>query len=126
METSIYLVARLWLGFFFLFSGLNAFFNWRPLPKVSPEMKNFVDHLVAAQIIMPVVKVFEVLFGLLLVFNFYAFIAVLALLPICFFIVFAQIRFNRPEGMNLSVQIVFPMLIILYHHRESLEKLLIP
>lgn len=95
-------VARILLGLIFVLFGLNGFFHWRPLPQMNPEMIKFNENLQATGIIMPVVKLFEIIFGALLFLNQWVFVSTLAVLPICFFIILAHLKFNRPKGLVMA------------------------
>lgn len=95
-------IVRSVLGLVFVYFGLNGFFNWQPLPPMKPRMMKFGADLQALGIVMPVVKVFEIIFGALLLANQFVFVATLALGPICFFIVLAHFTFNRPKGFIMS------------------------
>ncbi len=98
----IYHVSRILLGGLFFVFGLNAFFLWWGLPPMQKEMENFGIHLNELKIVMPIVKIFEVIFGAFLVGNFLPEIAWLALSPIVFFIVLAHLKFNRPNGYGMA------------------------
>lgn len=117
-------VARILLGLVFVLFGLNGFFSWWPLPKMNPEMMKFNDSLQATRIIMPVVKSFEVVFGLLLLVNQFTLIATLALLPVVFFIALAHVCFNRPKGLVMAGLFVILTAILVHHHWRGFADLL--
>lgn len=119
MNEIIFDVARVLLGGIFFVFGLNGFFNWFPLPPMNPVMTRFNEHMQGTKIIMPVVKAFEVVFGLCLILDWMTFFATLALLPICFFIVLAHLVFNRPKGLTMAG--VFTVLpgILLWQQQEQ-------
>lgn len=118
--------ARLILGFLYFAFGLNGFFHFRPLPKMNPEMEKFSEALVNTKIILPVVKGFEVTFGLALLLNQWTLLATVALLPISFFIVVAHLRFNRPQGYGMAALVGICTLLLVSDHILSLHILLQP
>lgn len=119
MNEIIFDVVRVLLGGIFFIFGLNGFFNWFPLPPMNPAMTRFNEHMQGTKIIMPVVKVFEVVFGLCLILDWMTFFATLALLPICFFIVLAHLALNRPKGLTMAG--IFTVLpgILLWQQQEQ-------
>lgn len=119
-------IARILLGGMFFVFGLNGFFRWWPLPKMNLEMTKLNEALMATKIIMPVVKVFEVVFGFLLLLNKFTFLATLALLPICFFIILAHMVFNRPKGFGMSAFIAIMMGILIWNHRYDFRDIYTP
>lgn len=119
----IYDLTRVLLGLIFFIFGLNAFLKWKPLPKMSSAMTNFNEHMQATKVIMPVVKVFEVIFGLMLIINQLPFLAFLCLLPIIFFIVTAQLTFNRPRGYGMATVLSVFTLIQIMNHAPSWQLL---
>lgn len=120
----LYDAARIILGLLYFAFGLNGFFHFRPLPKMNEPMMRFNQALQDTQIIMPVVKVFEVVFGLSLLLNQTTTLATAALAPISFFIVFAHLKFNRPKGFVMAALIGTCQAVLLYEHRIPLILLL--
>lgn len=114
----IFDLARIILGLIFFLFGLNGFFHWWPLPPMNPQMCKFNDDLVATKIIMPVVKGFEIVFGFLLLINYFTFFALLALLPISFFIVLSHLYFNRPSGLVMALTMTTLTVVLIFHHWE--------
>lgn len=98
MLDSYYLVSRLILGLVFVIFGLNSLFGWWGLPPMTEKMKDFSQHLEQTKILLPTIKVFEIVFGACLLFNFLPLVSYLALSPILFFIIFAHLRFNKKRG----------------------------
>lgn len=117
-------LARLVLGLLFFYNGLNGFFHFRPLPPMNPQMTKFNEALQGTVIIMPVVKIFEVLFGLALILNVWTFLATLALGPICYFIIVAHLWFNRPKGIFMAGLIGTSYGLLVWHHWLELNLLL--
>lgn len=122
----LYELARLVLGLLFLVFGLNGFFHFRSLPPMNEVMMKFNASLQDTKIILPVVKIFEIVFGLALILNRWTLLATLALSPICFFIVVAHLAFNRPKGWIMAVLIGVCSLILLEHHMLALSFLFQP
>ncbi len=120
----IFDLARWSLGLLYFGFGLNGLFHFRPLPPMNPEMTAFNHHLQGTQIILPVVKIFEVVFGFALLMNQRTFLSTVTLAPISFFIVLAHVYFNRPKGFVISAWIGISQLILLFDHRVQLSFLI--
>ena len=89
-------------GLMMAYYGLNGFFHWQPIPKGTEKMEKFNQALFDTKIILPVVKVFEIVFGLSVAVGFKKEWALLALSPIVFFIFVAHMAFNRPKGYGIA------------------------
>ncbi len=121
IEFVLFTVSRLLLGGMFFVFGLNAYFQWWPLPPATEKMNEFSEHLIKTGIILPVVKVFEVLFGFLLIINQFSFLASLALAPICFFIVLSHLVFNKRLGWGMAAFVAVNMSLLLLTQREMIK-----
>lgn len=102
-------------GFQMVFWGLNGFFNWIKITPVSETIDHFVQACIEVKFIMPTVKIFEILFGLFIVFNFMTAISLIALCPIMFVITGLHMLHNpKPWGVLFSYSLPFVALVILY------------
>lgn len=119
-------LARLVLGLLFLIFGINGFFQFWPLPPMNESMTKFNEALQSTKIIMPVVKIFEIVFGLALILNQWTLLSTVALTPICFFIVVAHLQFNRPKGYLMAALVGLCAAILIDHHLVALSFLLQP
>lgn len=117
-------LSRLLLGGMFFLFGLNAYFNWWALPPASEKMNRFAEHLYGTGIILPVVKVFEIFFGFLLLINCFSFLATLALSPICFFIILSHGVYNRKRGWSMMAFVGINWLILILSQSHLLKLLI--
>ena len=106
--------AQIFLGLYMLYSGLNAFFHFRKLPPQSKEMQTFIQHLESTRLILPMVKIVEILGGLGLLLNWMPRLCLALLTPVIFFIVLAQIRFNREKSFGVCCLILIPFILAAY------------
>lgn len=126
MSDWVFHTSRVLLGLSFFWFGLNGFFHWRPLPEMNPAMTKFNEHLYETKIILPVVKLFEVIFGLALIANQWTLLATIALSPIIFFIALAHASFNRSRGIPMALGFVGLHCVLVIHHWAQLKPLFLP
>ena len=77
-------------------------------------MESFVVHLQGTEIILPVVKLIEVIAGGFLALGLWEAPCLALFAPIVFFISVAQLRFNRPQGYLVSILVLLPYLMAVY------------
>lgn len=106
-------IAEIFLGAYFLFFGLNGFFNWIKIPKPNARMFEFVLALDRASFILPVVKVIEIVGGGLLISGYAVNLAIFLLLPISLVIILSQLILNRPKGLDVVLLIAVPFIFII-------------
>lgn len=83
-------------GLFWLFSSLNAHFQWKKIPFVSNEMDEFITACHKTKFIMPTVKIVELIVGVLLLFSFTN-LALVLILPIVYGIIGLHLFFNKKK-----------------------------
>lgn len=97
-------------GLFWLFSGLNAHFQWKKIPFVSNEMDEFINACYKTKFIMPTVKIVEFIVGVLFLFS-CTNLALILILPIVYGIIGLHFFFNKKNGV-LIFSILTPFMII--------------
>jgi uncharacterized membrane protein YphA (DoxX/SURF4 family) len=105
MKARIPLVARVLLGFVFLFGSVTYFLNLVPPPPDMPErLKTFNEGLMASGYFFNLLKVTELVCGLMLVTGLFVPLALVVLAPISLniFLVHAMLA---PNGLPLAVVI---------------------
>ena len=109
MKNKILFVLCLLTGLMFINAGLNKFFQYMPMPKDMPDKMVKVG-MAFAEIgwLMPLVGVFEVVGGLLLIFPKTRALGAVILVPILTGILLANISM-APSGLP----IVFALIIVL-------------
>lgn len=117
------IITRIYLGAFFVISGLNGFFNFYSPPPPNENLKQFIEQLHKSGL-LTFVKICEIIFGGALIFNLYVPLSLLILGVIIFIIVFVQNSMNFPKGVSVSLQIVCPYFFLIYIHRESFQWLI--
>lgn len=69
MNSKVTLVLRLLLALIFLVFGMNYFFNFLPMPAPEGEAGAFMGALAATGYMFPLIKITEVVVGILLLIN---------------------------------------------------------
>ena len=118
------LIARIILGLIFFVFGLNGFFNFITPPPMSEEAGAFLGALAATGYFFPVLKIFEILSGAMLLSGRFVPLALLFLAPIVLQIVLFH-AFLDPGGLALPILIVILELYLgLVAYRSSFCKVL--
>jgi uncharacterized membrane protein YphA (DoxX/SURF4 family) len=110
-------IAQFLLGIAFLAFGLNGFLHF--LPSTLPQedtAKAFLDVLVSTKYLL-VVKVLEIIAGLLILSGRLAPLGLLILCPILVNIALYDLLMN-PEGLAIALPLCVLAGFLLYHHRE--------
>jgi len=115
--------ARWILGLQFIFWGANGFFHWKAIPPSSDFIQRFGDICIESRFIMPTVKVFEIVFGILLLTGFGTLIGLIFLGPIVFMITCLHI-FHNPKWPLVVLPILIPYLVVLLLHENHFQFLL--
>lgn len=112
-------ISRYLVGINFFFFGLNAFFGWVPLPPAEEKMIKWLQALEEVRFVMPMIKIVEVICGLLLLTNQFTFLATMLLSPIVMMIVLSHLFLNGKRGYGISAFTLIPYLILLtsYDHQ---------
>ncbi|MEP5613741.1 MAG: DoxX family protein [Cyclobacteriaceae bacterium] len=104
-------VARYLLGLIFLVFGLNGFLGFLPQPDMGPEAGAFMGALVSTGYFFPMVKLLEVVSGILLLTGKYVPLAIAILGPITLNI-FMFHAVMEPGGLPIAI-VVFGANILL-------------
>lgn len=105
MNKKLLTASRLIFGLGFLVFGLNGFINFMPTPPVSPEAGAMLGALAKTGYFFPMIKVLEILIGILILTGFFVPLAITAAFPILIGITTIHIFLN-PAGL--------PMMILLH------------
>jgi uncharacterized membrane protein YphA (DoxX/SURF4 family) len=107
MQNKLTLTARLLMGLIFVVFGLNGFLNFIPMPPLPEAADSFMGGLAGSGYFFPVLKVCEVIAGLLLLSGAFVPFAIILLAPIIVQI-FLFHAFLAPGGTGM----VMPILLV--------------
>ncbi len=105
MKRWIDIGAQALLGLIFFVFGLNGFFHFLPMPELPQPASDFMGALVASGYFMVVLKLVEVISGLLLLIRKLPALALVLLAPVVANIFLFHL-FLAPSGLPLAVLLV--------------------
>jgi uncharacterized membrane protein YphA (DoxX/SURF4 family) len=115
--------ARLFLGLVFTVFGLNFFLHFLPTPPLSPRAGAFAGALFASGYLLQLLKITEVLAGLLLLGNRFVPLALALLAPVVINIVAFHL-FLAPSGLPLPLAVLAAELFAAWSYRAAFAPML--
>jgi hypothetical protein len=116
------IVARFFLGLLFLFSGLNGFFQFAPMPEMPPAAGAFLGALAGAGYMFPMIKSLEILIAVALLANRFVPFALILLAPIAVNIAAFHL-FLTPGQAGMSVVILAVLAFLGWSYRGAYRPL---
>ncbi len=117
------LLARVVLGLIFAVFGVIGLFELGPQPEMSEEAGAFMGAIMDTGYLWPVIKVTEIVCGVLLILGLFVPLALVVLAPIALNILLFHV-FLAPEGSVIGIVILVLGLYIAHQHRESYSAVL--
>jgi putative oxidoreductase len=119
------IIVRTLLGALFVFSAVVILFNI-PMeqPKLSPEATAFMTGLMGSGYFIKLLKITELICGLLLIVNRWAPLATVALFPISVNIFFYHVFLTEPKDIPMAVIVLLANLFLAYAYRKNYVGLL--
>lgn len=115
-------VARLLLGAIFTIFGLNYFFHYMPELPVSDRGAAYLMALFETGYIFPIIKIIEIVAGLLLLSGYFVPLSLTMLTPVSLNI-FLYHSFLDSNGLVLAIAIFAVNLLLLWSYREYFKGL---
>jgi uncharacterized membrane protein YphA (DoxX/SURF4 family) len=122
ISSKLPLVARILLGGMFVFSGLNGFFQFAPMPPMPPAAGAFLGALAGSGYFFPVLKGTELLVGLVLLSGRFVPLALTVLAPILVNIVLFH-AVLAPAGVAIPLVLMAAEIYLAWTNRESFAPL---
>lgn len=115
MKQKLTMFIRVLFGLLFLVMGLNYFFNFITLPPMSLEGSAFMMALANTGYVLPLNAGVQIAAGLMLIFNFWAPLAILLLAPLIVHIALFHIFLDSASlGLAMVIVIVEFFLAFMY------------
>lgn len=111
------------LGLQFIFWGFNGFFHWKSIPPSPPFIEHFSEACVQSKFIMPLVKILEIVGGVLLLTKYYAFLGLYLLAPIVVVISGLHWFHNQKKSWQVLLPISLPFAFLLIIRFEDWKNL---
>ena len=123
MNSTISTVLRYLLGVAMIIFGANKFAGFMPKPELSEKAGIFMGALVDSGYIFPILGVFYIIIGLLLVLNKAVPLALLMLVPISINIVAFHLALD-PKGVLFAAIIAILNAVLLFTHWSKYKTIL--
>lgn len=120
---SVVVGARLFLGLVFVVFGLNGFLHFVEPPAMDEAAVSLLSALVAAGYFMPVVKITELVSGLMIMSGKFAPLGLTLLAPVSVHIALLHLFLNR-GGLGTSLVILGLHLFLAWAYRDSFRGVL--
>lgn len=124
MKQKLHLSARIIFGFGFFIFGLNGFLQFMPNPPVTPEAGALLGAFAQTGYFFPMIKVIEILVGVLLLSNLFAPFAIVIIAPVLVGITTIHIFLN-PAGVPMMILLHALHAFLAYNYRGHYQGLLI-
>lgn len=115
--------ARVLLGLIFVVFGLNGFFNFIQPPEMSEAAGSLMGALVATGYFMVVVKLVEVVSGLMILTGRFLPLGLVLLAPVSVNILLLHIFLDQ-TGLPMAIFIIAAQLFLAWAYRDSFSSLL--
>ncbi|MYA07246.1 MAG: DoxX family protein [Holophagales bacterium] len=117
------LIARILLGLLFVFGGVTGLFELVEQPEVGEEAAAFMGAIMDTGYLWPVIKVTEIVCGVLLILGVFVPLALVVLAPVALNILLFHV-FLEPSGVPIGLFAVVLGLYLAHQHRESFSGVL--
>ena len=124
MKIAMYIVRTL-MGLLFIFSSLTYLTGLIQPPPMEGPIKEFNEGLAASGYFMPLLKITELICGILLLSGRFVPLALVILAPIVVNIFFVHLTIAR-EGLPIAVIVVAMELFLAYYYRDAFAPLFKP
>ena len=117
------MLARVLLGLIFAVFGVVGLFELGPQPEMGEEAGAFMGAIMDTDYLWQVIKVTEIVCGVLLILGIFVPLALVVLAPVVLNILLFHI-FLAPEGVAIGIAAVVLGLYVAHQHRDSFSAVL--
>lgn len=118
-------IARLLMGFLFLFASVVVLFKLIPQPETTGDVKLFMDGVNATGYLMPLIKITELVCALAFITNRFVALACVVISPIIINI-FCFHYFVDPSGLGVAIFLIIANSLVASAHWGKYRPLLTP
>jgi uncharacterized membrane protein YphA (DoxX/SURF4 family) len=123
MKQKVQLGARVLLGLGFFIFGINGFLQFMPTPPVTAEAGALLGAFAKTGYFFPMIKIIEILVGLLLLSNFFVPLALVLIAPVLVGITTIHLFLN-PAGIPMMIFLHALHGFLVYSYRSYYQGLL--
>ncbi|MFD2581386.1 DoxX family protein [Pedobacter vanadiisoli] len=114
------IVIRVLLAAMYLFASISYFLNFMPkAPEMTPAQTSFMTGLMASVYLFPLIKITELIGGVLLLINRTAPLASIIILPVTLNIFLYTAFLAQPKDLPMSAVMLLFNLFLLYAYRAK-------
>jgi uncharacterized membrane protein YphA (DoxX/SURF4 family) len=124
MNKKLHLTARILFGAGFVIFGLNGFLNFMPNPPLTPEAGSLLGALAATGYFFPMIKIIELLTGLMILTNLFAPLGAILITPILVGITTIHIFLN-PAGLPMMIVLHILHGLVAYGYKDIYKHVLV-
>ena len=121
----VMVIVRTLMGLLFIFGSVAYFFNLVTPPPMEGAIKTFNEGLAASGYFFTLLKVTELVCGLLLISGYFVPLALVVLSPIIVNIFFVHTVLDR-SGLPVAIFLVVANIFLAYYYRDAFKPLLTP
>ena len=121
----VMVIVRTLMGLLFIFGSVAYFFNLVTPPPMEGAIKSFNEGLAASGYFFTLLKVTELVCGLMLVSGYFVPLALVVLSPIIVNIFFVHTVLDR-SGLPVAIFLVVANIFLAYYYRDAFKPLLTP
>ncbi|NRA65378.1 MAG: DoxX family membrane protein [Pseudobacteriovorax sp.] len=122
MKTKLHTISRVLFGLIFLVFGLNGFLQFMPTPPVTESAGALLGALAQTGYFFPMIKIIEILVGILLLANVFAPLAAVVITPVLIGITSIHIFLN-PAGLPMMIVLHVVHGFIVFGYKAYYQKL---
>lgn len=111
-------VLRLLLGAILLFSGLNFFFQWMPIPEMPEAATDLLGAIFASGFTLEFMSAIFILVGLMLITNFYSAFGLVLVAPFTLYITLFHI-FLAPGQILMGLVMFLLNIIVAFEYKAA-------
>jgi uncharacterized membrane protein YphA (DoxX/SURF4 family) len=117
------IIVRTLMGLLFLFASITFLLNLFPQPELTGGIKTFFDGMAATGYFFTLLKVTELVCGLMFVTGRFVPLATVVIAPVIINIFLVHL-FLEPSGLPIAIFLVFANAFVAYYYRSSYAGLL--
>ncbi len=123
MKDKIILGLQILVGLMLVLFGANGFLQFMPMPPPSAQMGAWLGAIAQTGYLFPLIATVEIVAGLAFVFNKFAALMAVILMPVMINALLAHLFLNDIAGMGGSLIVVLGTIVVLVKNRQRYSEI---
>ncbi|MDF1883097.1 hypothetical protein JHD49_04015 [Sulfurimonas sp. SAG-AH-194-C21] len=123
MKEKIILGLQILVGLMLVLFGANGFLQFMPMPPPSAQMGAWLGAIAQTGYLFPLIAAIELVAGLAFVFNKFASLMAIILMPVMLNALLAHIFLNDVAGMGGALIVVLGTLLVMFKNRQRYSEI---